>query len=343
MRPWGARDDSRRDGTVRAMGEPRNEGAWGYGLATLGEPGDRVLDTWFPEPRLGGDDAPASEPGTRVLGVNEGPHELAAATGRDERRGVRTVAVLTVIVSLAAPPADAHDGYLRLHLLSHRLIRPHAADLTGLFGVLDNVAWTSHGPVDPAALTAVRMRFRAAGIPFAVTSIDKFPRMTDYVAPTGVRIADADRVRLGAHLAEGTTVMHEGFVNFNAGTLGASMVEGRISSGVVVDDGSDIGGGASIMGTLSGGGTEIIAVGKRCLLGANSGLGISLGDDCVVEAGLYVTAGTKVQTADGQTVKARELSGANNLLFRRNSLSGAVEVVKRDGTGITLNEALHAN
>jgi len=325
------------------MGEPRNEGAWGYGLATLGEPGDRVLDTWFPEPRLGGDDAPASEPGTRVLGVNEGPHELAAATGRDERRGVRTVAVLTVIGSLAAPPADAHDGYLRLHLLSHRLIRPHAADLTGLFGVLDNVAWTSHGPVDPAALTAVRMRFRAAGIPFAVTSIDKFPRMTDYVAPTGVRIADADRVRLGAHLAEGTTVMHEGFVNFNAGTLGASMVEGRISAGVVVGAGSDIGGGASIMGTLSGGGTAVISIGERCLLGANAGLGISLGDDCIVEAGLYVTGGSRVTLPDGEVVKAAELSGADGLLFRRNSQSGAIEALPRSGRWSGLNAVLHAN
>ena len=204
------------------------------------------------------------------------------------------------------------------------------------------MVWTSFGPCAVDGFEIVRARLRRRGA-VAVYGIDKFPRMVDYVAPTGVRIADADRVRLGAHLAAGTTVMHEGFVNFNAGTLGNSMVEGRISAGVVVDDGSDVGGGASIMGTLSGGGTEVIAVGKRCLLGANSGLGISLGDDCVVEAGLYVTAGTKVQTADGQTVKARELSGANNLLFRRNSLSGAVEVVKRDGTGITLNEALHAN
>ena len=204
------------------------------------------------------------------------------------------------------------------------------------------MVWTSFGPCAVDGFEIVRARLRRRGA-VAVYGIDKFPRMVDYVAPTGVRIADADRVRLGAHLAAGTTVMHEGFVNYNAGTLGTSMVEGRISAGVVVDDGSDVGGGASIMGTLSGGGTEVIAVGKRCLLGANSGLGISLGDDCVVEAGLYVTAGTKVQTADGQTVKARELSGANNLLFRRNSLSGAVEVVKRDGTGITLNEALHAN
>jgi 2,3,4,5-tetrahydropyridine-2-carboxylate N-succinyltransferase len=300
-----------------------------------------VLDTWYPEPQLGGE--PPEPPGTRVLGPNEGPHELAAATGRDERRGVRTVAVVTVIGSLAEPPADAHDGYLRLHLLSHRLVRPHEVDLSGLFGVLPNVAWTSHGPVDPAQLNAVRMRFRAAGQPFAVTSIDKFPRMTDYVAPSGVRIADADRVRLGAHLADGTTVMHEGFVNFNAGTLGASMVEGRISAGVVVGDGSDIGGGASVMGTLSGGGTAVISIGERCLLGANAGLGISLGDDCIVEAGLYVTGGSRVTLPDGDVVKAAELSGADGLLFRRNSQSGAIEAMPRSGRWAGLNAALHAN
>jgi 2,3,4,5-tetrahydropyridine-2,6-dicarboxylate N-succinyltransferase len=323
------------------MTQARSEGAWGYGLATLSEPGDRVLDTWFPEPQLG-TEAPG-EPGTRVLGPNEGPHELAAAAGRDERRGVRSVAVLTVIGSLAEPPADAHDGYLRLHLLSHRLVRPHEVDLSGLFGVLPNVAWTSHGPVDPAELSAVRMRFRRSGQPFAVTSIDKFPRMTDYVAPPGVRIADADRVRLGAHLADGTTVMHEGFVNFNAGTLGASMVEGRISAGVVVGDGSDIGGGASIMGTLSGGGTAVISIGERCLLGANAGLGISLGDDCIVEAGLYVTAGSRVTLPDGNVVKAGDLSGADGLLFRRNSQSGAIEAMPRSGRWSGLNAALHAN
>ncbi len=258
------------------MTEALTQGAWGYGLATIAEPDDRVLDTWYPDPQLG-TEPPGAE--SRRLGQNEGPHELAAATGRDERRGVRTVVVLTVIGSLADPPADAHDAYLRLHLLSHRLIAPHQANLSGIFGVLNNVAWSTHGPVDPAALADVRMRFRASGVPFTITSVDKFPRMTDYVVPAGVRIADADRVRLGAHLADGTTVMHEGFVNYNAGTLGTSMVEGRISAGVVVGDGSDVGGGASIMGTLSGGGTEVISVGERCLLGANSGLGISLGDD----------------------------------------------------------------
>ena len=319
----------------------RDEGAWGYGVATLSDADDRVLDTWFPEPRLGGG-APG-EPGTKLLGQNESPDELAAATGRDERRGVRSAAVLTVIGSLADAPADAYDAYLRLHLLSHRLIAPHEANLEGIFAVLPNVAWTSHGPVDPAELNAVRMRFRASGRPFSVTSIDKFPRMTDYVAPPGVRIADADRVRLGAHLADGTTVMHEGFVNFNAGTLGASMIEGRISAGVVVGDGSDIGGGASIMGTLSGGGTAVISIGERCLLGANAGLGISLGDDCVVEAGLYVTAGSRVTLPDGEVVKAAELSGADGLLFRRNSQTGAIEALPRSGRWSGLNAALHAN
>src|SRR5688500_2257388 len=322
------------------MTDALTQGAWGYGLATIAEPDDRVLDTWYPAPQLG-TEPPGEE--SRRLGQNEGPHELAAATGRDERRGVRTVVVLTVIGSLADPPADAHDAYLRLHLLSHRLITPHQANLGGIFGVLNNVAWSTHGPVDPAALADVRMRFRASGVPFTITSVDKFPRMTDYVVPAGVRIADADRVRLGAHLADGTTVMHEGFVNYNAGTLGTSMVEGRISAGVVVGDGSDVGGGASIMGTLSGGGTEVISVGERCLLGANSGLGISLGDDCVVEAGLYVTAGSRVTLPDGEVVKAASLTGANGLLFRRNSQTGAIEALQRSGSWGGLNAALHAN
>ncbi len=311
--------------------------AQGIGLATLAADGT-VLDTWFPAPEVGAD-APA---GTTRLSVAEVPDELGALAGRDEDRAVETVAVRTVIGSLDDKPADAFDAYLRLHLLSHRLVKPHGLNTDGFFGVLANVVWTNFGPCAVEGFETVRMRLRRRGT-VTVYGIDKFPRMVDYVAPTGVRIADADRVRLGAHLAEGTTVMHEGFVNYNAGTLGSSMVEGRISAGVVVGDGSDVGGGASIMGTLSGGGKEVISVGRRCLLGANSGLGISLGDDCVVEAGLYVTAGTKVRTGDGQTVKARELSGANNLLFRRNSATGAVEVVARDGSGITLNDALHAN
>jgi len=297
-----------------------------------------VLDTWFPAPELGGD----GPYGTHRLSTAEAPVELAALAGTDSDRGVELIPVRTVIASLDDKPADGYDAYLRLHLLSHRLVQPHGLNMDGIFGVLTNVAWTNYGPCSIDDFEETRLRLRRRG-PVTVYGIDKFPRLVDYVVPTGVRIGDADRVRLGAHLAPGTTVMHEGFVNFNAGTLGASMVEGRISAGVVVDDGSDVGGGASIMGTLSGGGTQVISVGKRCLLGANSGLGISLGDDCIIEAGLYVTAGTKVVTPDGTTVKAREFSGSNNLLFRRNSVSGAVEVVGRDGSGIALNEALHAN
>ncbi|KDF01039.1 2,3,4,5-tetrahydropyridine-2,6-carboxylate N-succinyltransferase [Mycolicibacterium aromaticivorans JS19b1 = JCM 16368] len=311
--------------------------AAGVGLATITEDGT-VLDTWFPDPELGA----YSPSGSTRLSVAEVPDDLAAATGPDAARGVETIVVRTVIADLNDKPLDTYDAYLRLHLLSHRLIEPHGCNLDGIFGVLTNVVWTNFGPCQIEGFEDVRLRLRSRGH-VAVYGVDKFPRMVDYVLPTGVRIADADRVRLGAHLAPGTTVMHEGFVNFNAGTLGASMVEGRISAGVVVDDGSDIGGGASIMGTLSGGGTQVISVGKRCLLGANAGLGISLGDDCIIEAGLYVTAGTKVTTPDGTTVKARNLSGANNLLFRRNSVTGAVEVVGRDGKGIALNTALHAN
>jgi 2,3,4,5-tetrahydropyridine-2-carboxylate N-succinyltransferase len=302
--------------------------AWGHGLATVAADG-RILDTWYPDPRLG---AP-----------EDAAHPLADAVRRDERRNVSTEAITTVIEDLAAPPRDAPDAYLRLHLLSHRLVRPREVALDGIFGVLANVAWTTHGPVDPAELPAVHRRFLAAGETLQVLGVDKFPRMVDYVVPPGVRIADADRVRLGAHLAAGTTVMHEGFVNYNAGTLGASMVEGRISAGVIVGDGSDVGGGASIMGTLSGGGTTVISVGERCLLGANSGLGISLGDDCVVEAGLYLTAGTLVRLPDGEVVKARELSGASGLLFRRHAQTGAVEAAPRTGRWAGLNAALHAD
>jgi len=321
------------------MTETQSTGAWAIGLATFA--GERMLDAWFPEPHLSLEGAP-SHPGTReVQGALAG--DLMSAARGDDLRGVRVATIATVLADLSTPPADTADAYLRLHLLSHRLIRPHGANLDGIFGVLPNVAWTSAGPVDPARIDAVRLRFRAAGLPLAVYGVDKFPRMVDYVVPAGVRIADADRVRLGAHLADGTTVMHEGFVNYNAGTLGSSMVEGRISAGVVVADGSDVGGSASIMGTLSGGGTEVISVGERCLLGANSGLGISLGDDCTIEAGLYVTAGTKVTTPDGDVVKAGELSGADGLLFRRNSQTGAVEVLPRSGGWSGLNAALHAN
>jgi len=312
-------------------------GAAGIGLATLASDGS-VLDAWFPEPELIESETTA----TARLALSDLPAVLGALVGRDDDRQTETIAIRTTISSLDEPAADAYDAYLRLHLLSHRLVAPHGLNAGGLFGVLTNVVWTNRGPCAVEGFEAVRARLRRLG-PVTVYGVDKFPRMVDYVLPSGVRIADADRVRLGAHLAPGTTVMHEGFVNFNAGTLGASMVEGRISAGVVVGDGSDVGGGASIMGTLSGGGEEVISIGKRCLLGANAGLGISLGDDCVVEAGLYITAGTKVTTPDGKTVKARELSGGNNLLFRRNSLTGAVEVVSRDGQGIALNAELHAN
>ncbi|WP_409429524.1 2,3,4,5-tetrahydropyridine-2,6-dicarboxylate N-succinyltransferase [Mycobacterium sp. SMC-11] len=312
-------------------------GASGVGVATLAADGS-VLDTWFPAPELGG----SGRAGTTRLGAGDVPADLAGLLGADEDRGTETVAVRTVIGALDEPAADAYDAYLRLHLLSHRLVAPHGLNAGGLFGVLTNVVWTNYGPCAVEGFESTRARLRRRG-PVTVYGVDKFPRMVDYVLPSGVRIADADRVRLGAHLASGTTVMHEGFVNFNAGTLGASMVEGRISAGVVVGDGSDVGGGASIMGTLSGGGTQVISIGKRCLLGANAGLGIPLGDDCVVEAGLYVTAGTKVSLPDGSTAKARDLAGGNNLLFRRNSQTGAVEVVARDGQGIALNEDLHAN
>jgi 2,3,4,5-tetrahydropyridine-2,6-dicarboxylate N-succinyltransferase len=312
--------------------------AWGAGLATFA--GDRVLEVFYPEPALG--EPPPGEEG-RELSSGESERFGIPRVRTDERLNVRQTPVLTVIADLSRPPADTADAYLRLHLLSHRVIKPHDANLEGIFGVLPTVAWTNHGAVDPAELPQVRMNFRARGEHLEVHSLDKFPRMTDYVAPSGVRVADADRVRLGAHLADGTTVMHEGFVNFNAGTLGHSMVEGRISAGVVVGDGSDVGGGASIMGTLSGGGTEVISIGERCLLGANAGIGISLGDECTVEAGLYVTAGTLVTLPDGDVVKARDLSGASGLLFRRNSRTGAVEALPRSGRWAGLNAALHAN
>ncbi|TFD27208.1 2,3,4,5-tetrahydropyridine-2,6-dicarboxylate N-succinyltransferase [Cryobacterium lyxosi] len=312
--------------------------AWGYGLATVASDGT-VLDTWFPSPALG------ALPTGRDRWIVSA--ELCEAAGDDARRAVRLEAI-TVEITLDAAPASTSDAYLRLHLLSHLLVRPNTINLDGIFAHLPTVVWTNAGPMLPADFARLRPTLQRAGI--QASGVDKFPPLLDYVVPVGVRIADASRVRLGAHLAPGTTVMHEGFVNFNAGTLGSSMVEGRISQGVVVGDGADIGGGASIMGTLSGGGTQRISIGARALLGANSGVGIAIGDDSVVEAGLYVTAGTKVVlvgeavTADGapSTVKAVELSGMPNLLFRRNSISGAVEVLARSGSGITLNAALHA-
>ncbi|PHV65814.1 2,3,4,5-tetrahydropyridine-2,6-dicarboxylate N-succinyltransferase [Williamsia muralis] len=311
-------------------------GASAIGIATITDDG-AVLDTWYPSPEL----TEVTESGTALLEGDDVPADLASLVGSDTDRGVRTVAVRTSI-ALADAPSDAHDAYLRLHLLSHRLVVPHGANMDGIFGKLSNVVWTNFGPCAVEGFELTRAKLRSRG-QVTVYGIDKFPRMVDYVVPSGVRIADAGRVRLGAHLAEGTTVMHEGFVNYNAGTLGQSMIEGRISAGVIVGDGSDVGGGASTMGTLSGGGKEIISLGKRCLLGANSGCGIALGDDCVVEAGLYVTAGTKVTGPDGTVVKARELSGKSNILFRRNSTTGAVEVVPWKGDGIELNAALHAN
>ncbi|TCK63556.1 2,3,4,5-tetrahydropyridine-2,6-dicarboxylate N-succinyltransferase [Curtobacterium sp. PhB136] len=313
----------------------RPTSAWGHGLATVAADGTE-LDTWFPETHLG------ALPADAVF-----PLELQEHIGEDPRRGVRIEAV-TVEIDIDAAPASTPDAYLRLHLLSHLHVRPNTINLDGVFGHLPIVAWTNAGPVLPADLTRLRPSLQRAGI--AVHAIDKFPRLLDYVTPERVRIADANRVRLGAHLAPGTTVMHEGFVNFNAGTLGDAMIEGRVSQGVVVGNGTDIGGGASIMGTLSGGGTHRVSLGERALLGANAGLGISLGDDSVIEAGLYVTAGTKVllvgaaPNPDGtpRTVKAAELSGAPSVLFRRNSLTGAVEALQRKGEGIQLNTALHA-
>jgi 2,3,4,5-tetrahydropyridine-2-carboxylate N-succinyltransferase len=334
---------------------PMTQPAWGLGLATLA--GDQVLDVWFPrlglgpapsmlDGRLASADADAApSPGT-PLTLTEGENLLGLPPGTIGARGLpglATAGVLVTITSLADPPKDAFEVWLRLHLLSTRAVRPHEANLDGIFGLLTNVAWTSAGPCPPDRVDELRVLERAAGRVLTVHGVDKFPRMTDYVVPSGVRIADADRVRLGAHLAAGTTVMHEGFVNFNAGTLGTSMVEGRISAGVVVGDGSDIGGGASIMGTLSGGGREVISVGERCLVGANGGVGISLGNDCVVEAGCYITAATKVTLPDGRVVKARELSGLSDLLFWRNSVTGAVEARPRSGRTIELNAALHSN
>ncbi|MBV6509139.1 MAG: 2,3,4,5-tetrahydropyridine-2,6-dicarboxylate N-succinyltransferase [Acidimicrobiales bacterium] len=346
--------------------------AFGVGLATVSLNG-RVLDTYYPAPHLSEASTAAAimadvcghGPGSGTCDL--GGEALVAAVEALEGSGdsvggevatvlsafarplqhesplpVRRSAVVTFIDDLGSAPLDAHDVYLRLHLLSHRRLRPHGCNLDGVFALLSNVVWTDLGPADPEGFEAVRLELKARGLPLQVSCVDKFPRMTDYVVPSGVRIADADRVRLGAHLAEGTTVMHEGFVNFNAGTLGRAMIEGRISAGVVVGDGSDLGGSSSIMGTLSGGGTEVIRVGEGCLLGANSGIGISLGDNCVVEAGLYVTAGTRVKLPGGEVVKAIELSGQDDLLLLRNSETGAVEARDRNARRVELNAELHA-
>jgi len=309
--------------------------AWGYGIATLSSSTQTVLDTWYPEPQLG---SPPTNFDPHLI-----PSSLGHLEGDDHTRGVHLMGVTTVS-DLTKPPVSTSDAYLRLHLLSLCLVSPNSINLEGIFGILPLVAFTNRGPVEPGFASTHRMQMQREGI--VIQSLDRFPPLLNYVIPDRVRIADAARVRLGAHLAPGTTVMHEGFVNFNAGTLGASMVEGRISQGVVVGDGTDIGGGASIMGTLSGGGTEVISLGKRCLLGANAGIGISLGDDCVVEAGLYVTAGTKLTVlAHGEetSTKASALSGQPGLLFRRNSLTGGVEVLPRTGAGVSLNADLHAS
>ena len=300
--------------------------AYGSGVATIAANGD-LLDCWF------------LQLGFEPIAI---PSDRSGLLSPDLLRGV-TKELVDIEIDLDAAPASAADAYLRLHLLSHRLVKPHGQNLDGVFALLTNVAWTSAGPCSLIDFELSRTRLRAAHGSLTVFSVDKFPRMVDYVIPEGVRIADADRVRLGAYLATGTTVMHEGFVNFNAGTMGKSMVEGRISAGVVVGNGSDVGGGASIMGTLSGGGKEVISIGERCLLGANSGLGISLGNDCVIESGTYITAGSKITLPDGNVVKARELSGANNLIFRRNSMTGNLEVVPKVGGWDGLNSILHSN
>ena len=311
-----------------------------------------MLDAWFYDFDLTDQPGGAGEAGTQQLETTDVDSALQQLAGEDELRGTTRVAIRTTITDLDDAPGDAYDAYLRLHLISGRRIQPHGCNLDGVFGKLSNVVWTNHGPCAVEGFEAVRARLQAARGPVTIYSVDKFPRMVDYVVPSGVRIGDADRVRLGAHLAEGTTVMHEGFVNFNAGTLGSSMVEGRISGGVVVGNGSDVGGGASIMGTLSGGGKQVISIGERCLLGANSGVGISLGDDVTVEAGLYVTFGTKVtvygtvaeeaDVEDGTVVKAAELNGRSNILFRRNSTTGVVEAVP-SANAVELNSELHAN
>jgi len=316
--------------------------AWGAGLATIDSSGN-TLDTWYRWLGWGeyGSDPSADGAGGDSVHWNQIEERLGMRDQRDEVRNV-TIRPVRISIDVDESPASPEDAYLRLHLLSHRLATPHSMNMDGTFGALNNVAWTNLGPVAVAELDDVRLKTRLGGGVLSVHGLDKFPRMTDYVVPTGVRIADADRVRLGAHLAEGTTVMHEGFCNFNAGTLGTSMIEGRISAGVVIGDGSDIGGSASIQGTLSGGGTETLSVGERCLLGANAGIGISLGDDCAVEAGLYITAATPVLTPDG-VVKARDISGISGVLFIRDGQSGQVIARPRSKSWGELNSELHSN
>lgn len=322
--------------------------AWGIGFAATDAGGACVEASYL---RLGlssfGGAAPAISP---LLGAEEEQvlwpdkkqrRALAKVTGLPELDAAREKSVVVCLLRQDAPLKTAAGAYLKLHLLSHRLCRPNHINLENLFSVLPNLAWTNEGPVPLEELPARRRAARAQGGYLKVFSVDKFPPMADYVVPDGVRIADTARVRLGAWIGEGTTIMHEGFINFNAGTEGPNMVEGRISAGVVVGAGSDLGGGASTMGTLSGGGKVLISVGRHCLIGANAGTGIPLGDNCTIEAGLYITAGTVVQTPQG-TRKARELAGKPDLLFRRNSLSGAVECLPNPRP-VELNRQLHDN
>lgn len=335
--------------------------SFALGIATLDSAGN-ILEVYYPHPRF--------EPDTEYIGSIA---QLCGYAGGNQTLTIDTTQLSTWLNDITDPadrellellaacpqtvvatflarddaPTTIAEVYLKLHLLSHRLCKPHSLNLQGAFGLLRNIAWTNHGAIALEDLPARQLQARAKGEVLDVMSVDKFPKMTNYVVPPGVRIADTARVRLGAYVGEGTTVMHEGFINFNAGTEGKAMVEGRISAGVTVGDGSDLGGGCSTMGTLSGGGTELISVGTDCLIGANAGIGIALGDRCVVEAGLYITAGTKVTVLDAtagsaQTIKARELSGKDDLLFRRNSQTGAVEC-RVNRTRIELNQELHSH
>ena len=339
--------------------------ALGLGIGTKNTKGD-WLDTYYPAPiHQPAADLVASIRSKLALAAGNTTQPLTSAQLAElasvDHAGISKLAdtlktslvddtlqgAVLVIIETDETASSTPEVYLKLHLLSHRLVKPHGINLTGIFALLPNVAWTNKGPVDLTELAGKQLAARCAGEVLEVKSVDKFPQMTDYVVPAGVRIADAARVRLGAYIGEGTTIMHEGFVNFNAGTEGTSMVEGRISAGVMVGKGSDLGGGCSTMGTLSGGGNIIISVGQNSLIGANAGIGIPLGDRCTVESGLYITAGTKVVMLDSnnqivKTVKARELSGTADLLFRRNSTNGQVECLTNK-TAIELNEALHAN
>ncbi|MCC5881266.1 MAG: 2,3,4,5-tetrahydropyridine-2,6-dicarboxylate N-succinyltransferase [Halomonas sp.] len=338
--------------------------SFAFGIGTQNTQGD-WLEIYYPAP-LFKPDASLVEAVGKVLDIPAGNGAVSflpehCAKIAEALKGAGHVAQAELAEALAASqrplvatflandtaPQSAPEVYLKLHLLSHRLVKPHGVDLTGMFGLLRNVAWSSEGPIDIEELPARRLKARLEGRTLSVDCIDKFPKMTDYVVPSGVRIADTARVRLGAYLGEGTTVMHEGFVNFNAGTEGPGMIEGRISAGVLVGKGSDLGGGCSTMGTLSGGGNIVIKVGEGCLIGANAGIGIPLGDRCTVEAGLYITAGAKVTLLDDQgqevkTVAARELAGQSDLLLRRNSQNGRIECLTNK-SAIALNEALHAH